>query len=131
MTAEKTKKIRDGDTLIVDAVLCRKTETGEIGWYDHVTEKFHPTPTPTPEISGGYLQWVENGVQYIDTGIAPASLRPKGEWITMSYWKKRRGHHVQYVVKKCSLCNFRVKARWDNNFCPNCGADMRGESDGT
>lgn len=59
--------------------------------------------------------------------IDPASLRPKGEWITMSFWKNRRGHHVQYVVKKCSLCNFRVKARWDNNFCPNCGADMRGE----
>lgn len=59
--------------------------------------------------------------------IDPASLRQKGEWITMSYWKKRRGHHVQYVVKKCSLCNFRVKARWENNFCPNCGADMRKE----
>ncbi len=60
--------------------------------------------------------------------IDPASLRPKGEWITISYWKKRRGHHVQYVVKKCSHCNFRVKARWKNNFCPNCGADMRGDN---
>lgn len=62
--------------------------------------------------------------------IDPASLRPKGEWITMTYWKNRRGHHVQYVVKKCSLCNFRVKAKWNDNFCPNCGADMRGERDG-
>ncbi len=61
--------------------------------------------------------------------IDPESLRPKGEWITMTYWKKRRGHRVQYVVKKCSVCNFRVKARWKNNFCPNCGADMRGEKD--
>lgn len=59
--------------------------------------------------------------------IDPESLRPKGEWITMSYWKKRRGHHVQLVFKKCSLCNTRVKARWNNNFCPNCGADMRGD----
>ena len=74
MTAETTIKIRDGDTLIVDAVLCRKTETGEIGWYDRVAEKFHPTPTPTPEISGGYLQWVENGAQYIDTGVKPANF---------------------------------------------------------
>ena len=61
--------------------------------------------------------------------IDPESLRKKGEWIIMSFWKKRRGHHVQYVVKKCSMCNFRVKARWENNFCPNCGADMRGTED--
>ena len=65
---------------------------------------------------------------YEDAAIDPESLRPKGEWIIMSFWKKRRGHHVQYVVKKCSICNFRVKARWKNNFCPHCGADMRGEA---
>lgn len=62
--------------------------------------------------------------------IDSASLRPKGEWISASFWKKRRGHHVQLVFKKCSLCNFRAKARWNDNFCPNCGADMRGVKDG-
>lgn len=66
---------------------------------------------------------IANGVT-----IDPESLRQKGEWITKTFWKKRRGHHVQLVFKKCSLCNTRVKARWNNNFCPNCGADMRGES---
>ena len=82
-----------------------------------------------PDIGNPY----GDGVDAVDTAdidnaptIDPESLRPKGEWITMSYWKKRRGHHVQLVFKKCSLCNTRVKARWNNNFCPNCGADMRG-----
>ena len=33
---------------------------------------------------------------------------------------------------KCSYCNFNVKERWIAlyDFCPGCGADMRGEEDG-
>lgn len=121
--AETTLKIYDGEKQIVDAVYCCNKETGELGWYDYVSEKFHPTPPP--KINEAGLQWIDTGAQYIDTAIDPASLRPKGEWITASFWKRRKGHHVQLVFKKCSLCNIRVKARWNNNFCPNCGADMR------
>ena len=32
--------------------------------------------------------------------IDPASLRPKGEWITASFWKRRKGHHVQLLIDK-------------------------------
>lgn len=77
------------------------------------------------------LRIIANGLRHdksLAPTIDPASLRPKGEWITASFWKSRKGHHVQLVFKKCSLCNIRVKARWNNNFCPNCGADMRGET---
>ncbi|MBQ8264135.1 MAG: hypothetical protein IJV74_00250 [Clostridia bacterium] len=75
-------------------------------------------------VGDGYSTQVVTHTRDIPT-IDPASLRPKGEWITASFWKRRKGHHVQLVFKKCSLCNIRVKARWNNNFCPNCGADMR------
>lgn len=48
----------------------------------------------------------------------------KGEWIKggeQPYFRK----HFDIVV--CSKCNKRGEHRW--NFCPNCGADMRGEQE--
>ena len=51
--------------------------------------------------------------------------RPKGKW----YYNYQNGWH-------CSICNKSVKdmptvmGKADFNFCPNCGADMRGEENG-
>ena len=42
--------------------------------------------------------------------------RKKGEWSDGYRWQR------------CSLCKQTGKKSW--NYCPNCGADMRGESDG-
>lgn len=50
--------------------------------------------------------------------------RPKGEW----YYNYQNGWH-------CSICNKSVKdmptvmGKANFNFCPNCGADMRGEEE--
>ena len=56
----------------------------------------------------------------------PSADRPQGEW-------KRRivdnGFNADWV---CSECGYRVKTDFVNyKFCPNCGADMRGERSGT
>lgn len=52
----------------------------------------------------------------------PYEERPKGEWVDtgdmQEYWAK------EY---QCLICG--AKDHW-HNFCPNCGADMRGDSDG-
>jgi hypothetical protein len=45
--------------------------------------------------------------------------RPKGKWVEKP--------HV-YGVAYCSLCDYELHTN-DTNFCPNCGADMRGEQD--
>ena len=48
--------------------------------------------------------------------------RPKGEWITHSDYPDR-------LI--CSNCNHKYDVWFVNNgtnFCPNCGADMRGEN---
>lgn len=48
--------------------------------------------------------------------------RPKGRWIIKSWWQ----HKNNYQMKICSVCNHPVKPKNASNFCPNCGADMRG-----
>lgn len=50
----------------------------------------------------------------------PSAERKKGEWILKPNI---------YGVAYCSECDYELHT--DNtNFCPNCGADMRGEEDG-
>lgn len=57
--------------------------------------------------------------------LLPYEERPQGKWIVDE-------DNVFYNFKKCSNCG--VGAEWLDggsqllsNFCPNCGADMRGE----
>ena len=52
--------------------------------------------------------------------IDPASLRPKGEWIMKE--TMIRSPFAKNVY--CSECL--EEASFAHNFCPNCGADMRG-----
>lgn len=54
--------------------------------------------------------------------IAPASLRPKGEWDITDV-----DHAYGSKGYRCSECG-EEEWRYDvANFCPNCGADMRGD----
>ena len=45
--------------------------------------------------------------------------RPRGEWVN------KEG---VYGVAYCSECNYELRVN-NTNFCPNCGADMRGDND--
>lgn len=47
--------------------------------------------------------------------------RPQGEWI------KDEEHSITIEMFKCSICSCWGGAN-HFNFCPNCGADMRGKS---
>ena len=59
--------------------------------------------------------------------------RPQGEWIRDRYWSRGVGMGEDYgFFYKCSLCEYEVEngyTRCGFNFCPYCGADMRGEND--
>ena len=46
--------------------------------------------------------------------------RPKGHWI----WYEVRGQMLPY----CSECGNGLDVIYEYNFCPDCGADMRGKS---
>ena len=56
--------------------------------------------------------------------------RLQGEWIRDRYWSRGVGMGEDYgFFYKCSLCEYEVEngyTRCGFNFCPNCGADMRG-----
>ena len=53
--------------------------------------------------------------------------RKKGRWeMPSKYGMSHKFNHLGLVCSKCQ--------KWsdnDYNYCPNCGADMRGEEDGT
>ena len=71
---------------------------------------------------------LENGVCDLDcwAGRHPAKALydagyrkvERGEWIYQEY---SMGHHIG----KCTICECEADM---TNFCPNCGADMRGEN---
>ena len=58
--------------------------------------------------------------------VDPESLRPKGRW--EKHWcENDLIGHMYEVCPNCSSCEILDTDKfWDSNFCPNCGADMRG-----
>ena len=52
----------------------------------------------------------------------PSADRPQGEWIEVEEdWR----HQIEFW--KCSECDFAVSSMY--NYCPNCGARMKGADD--
>lgn len=51
------------------------------------------------------------------------SDRPKGEWINRSL-------NILYPAFERYTCSVCGEHSYSYDFCPNCGADMRGEQDG-
>ena len=55
-------------------------------------------------------------------GILKANERPQGEWII------KPKENSQSAILICNKCNHFIPITIDKNYCPNCGADMRGRS---
>ena len=59
--------------------------------------------------------------------LPPADVVP----VVHAYWiPQKENNEFKEAWMKCSACGYPV-SRWtgNTNFCPNCGADMRGEQD--
>ena len=84
-------------------------------WYYKETKEFvHPS---------FFDRAVINGIPYKE--------REKGEWINPEPYFNGHG-----IMKTCNKCGFILAThkvdKWiEDNFCPNCGADMRGKADDT
>ena len=59
----------------------------------------------------------------INFGEVPCPLEEvkQGEWMEREFCTSEEPDYAT-----CSHCNERVVIGFDDNFCPNCGADMRG-----
>ena len=56
--------------------------------------------------------------------------RPKGEWVYRQEWFE--DEKEPRMAWGCNQCGSSIKSVHEKrNFCPNCGADMRGEEDET
>jgi len=53
---------------------------------------------------------------------APTIERPQGEWLEPFEYRGKTYH-------KCTHCHISSELILIDNFCPNCGADMRGEEE--
>lgn len=62
----------------------------------------------------------------IDMAISALSQpeRPKGRWIESIVIQTDTSELCEYTCSVCSIVTTRK-----SNFCPNCGADMRGEEE--
>ena len=66
------------------------------------------------------LGLIESYINDIEELPSAQPERPKGKWVEKP--------HV-YGVAYCSLCDYELHIN-NTNFCPNCGADMRGDQNG-
>ena len=54
--------------------------------------------------------------------------RPRGKWIVRGTEQGAVG--VVYIIRECDKCGWSSSLFLPKNFCPNCGADMRGDDNG-
>ena len=74
------------------------------------------------------IKGVETAIGYVETIPSVTPERPKGKWIPQDMNNKSYGmvSTAVYYYPKCSVCGWSAN---NTNFCPNCGADMRGGED--
>ena len=85
-----------------------------------------------PEIEG--MPQEEKDKQEQATLMAIEALqepeRKKGQWIEIIKDERFGDEWDEIAVYKCSVCESEfVECMGTYNFCPNCGADMRGEQE--
>ena len=93
--------------------------------------KFHPLPythiTPTDVNAEAYKRGWNDAIDAIMSEADTIEERKKGKWI----YKSELGWGETWLCSECgekTTSTIMGKPRY--NWCPMCGADMRGDSDG-
>ena len=85
---------------------------------------------------GDYKKALKMLIDKIEHAPTIEPEREKGEWIKKDHYTDRWGDRIE--ILRCPICEFKHDyavgdtnhrdSGWFN-FCPNCGADLRGEPD--
>lgn len=75
-----------------------------------------------------YNNWLDIEMYINNQPTADVRENVKGEWIEKYYASNETGETVFHGMIMCSVCGHVPKVGWLSNFCPDCGADMRGEA---
>ena len=84
-------------------------------------------------VSNSIKQWANelppiSNPHFVANAIYNAGDRKQseGEWIERDcITESKRGRTIHYSTQKCSVCG-KWNGRHKTNFCPNCGAKMKG-----
>ena len=84
-------------------------------------------------VSNSIKQWANelppiSNPHFVANAIYNAGYRKQseGEWIERDcITESKRGRTIHYSTQKCSVCG-KWNGRHKTNFCPNCGAKMKG-----
>lgn len=83
---------------------------------DHFRRIIAATNTDS-EYNTGFVDGLEFCISHLSTMLSAQPERKKGKWLLRPNI---------YGVAYCSECDYELHTN-NTNFCPNCGADMRGE----
>jgi len=105
---------------------------------DQIVEKLKDIPSAEPKkVCIGQIHFDDEKLHEIVNEAVKKlkeEIEPKqGEWIRDRYWSRGAGMGEEYgFFYKCSLCEYEVEngyTRCGFNFCPYCGASMKGADD--
>ena len=90
-------------------------------------KSLHDDPATPKDYAEGYDEGIRNAAARVLQMPTVTPEQKKGEWVK-EYWN---GEHT----RKCSACNITqtvttYRGKVNFNFCPYCGADMRGNRNG-
>lgn len=123
-----------------DEVFIRMREALErVPWVSPLTFETNSKEYKMPDGRTAVFEYSDDGIgsitlENMDMLMGMLADRPQGEWIRDRHWSRGTGMGEEYgFFYKCSLCEYEVEdgyTRCGFNFCPYCGADMRGKQNG-
>lgn len=95
-------------------------------WHDRIEAiKALPSAEPPYQYSEAYVKQIRAERDYLQELVNDMAKPKTGHWIKITAEEDEEMAFMGWV--KCSNCKSKVAICTD--FCPHCGADMRGEQD--